>query len=294
MLRELKTLVAVAQAGTFAAAGERIGLTQAAVSAQMQRLELAVGTALFDRVGRTARLNATGQQVLAQAQDVLRLCDNLGTTPPEPRPGERVSLGAIASVQRQWLPSILAAFHAARPACRTRVLPGVSQLLLEQVDAGELDLAIVVRPPWTMPTDLVWAPLAQEPFRLLVPQRVADLDWSELLLREPFIRYDHASFGGRQVDRFLRRLQLNVHEICELDELDAITALVAHGVGVAIVPQTDVTVEWPATVRAISLGEHTFHREIGIVHRPAEVLSAAARPLVELINDCRRASTPDT
>ena len=58
MIRELKTLVAVAREGTFAAAGQKIGLTQAAVSAQMQRLEGELGFELFDRSGRSARLNS--------------------------------------------------------------------------------------------------------------------------------------------------------------------------------------------------------------------------------------------
>ena len=58
MIRELKTLIAVAQHGTFAAAGQRIGLTQAAVSAQMKRLEAELGVALFERSGRAAMRNA--------------------------------------------------------------------------------------------------------------------------------------------------------------------------------------------------------------------------------------------
>ncbi|MDG4870303.1 LysR family transcriptional regulator, partial [Guyparkeria sp. 1SP6A2] len=52
MIRELKTLVAVAQHGTFAAAGQQTGLTQAAVSAQMKRLEAELGVTLFERSGR--------------------------------------------------------------------------------------------------------------------------------------------------------------------------------------------------------------------------------------------------
>jgi len=54
MIKELKTLIAVAREGTFAAAGNRIGLTQAAVSAQMQRLEAELGFQIFDR--KAARL----------------------------------------------------------------------------------------------------------------------------------------------------------------------------------------------------------------------------------------------
>src|SRR3954463_4953231 len=79
MIRELKTLLAVAREGTFAAAGDKIGLTQAAVSAQMQRLENELGFTLFDRTARAARLNPRGHQVLEQAQELMRLYGNLGS-----------------------------------------------------------------------------------------------------------------------------------------------------------------------------------------------------------------------
>ena len=79
MIRELKTLVAVAREGTFAAAGDKIGLTQAAVSAQMKRLESELGFRLFERTGRSARLNARGRQTLTQAEELLRLYRNLGS-----------------------------------------------------------------------------------------------------------------------------------------------------------------------------------------------------------------------
>ena len=57
MIRELRTLIAIAQDGTFSAAGARLGLTQSAVSAQMQKLEQALGVPLFERTKRPAILN---------------------------------------------------------------------------------------------------------------------------------------------------------------------------------------------------------------------------------------------
>jgi len=104
MIRELKTLVAVAREGTFAAAGQKIGLTQAAVSAQMQRLEGELGFALFDRTGRSARLNSMGHQTLAQAQELIRLYNNLGSRNLGRPTTILVNIGAIASVQRSLLP----------------------------------------------------------------------------------------------------------------------------------------------------------------------------------------------
>ena len=53
--------------------GDKIGLTQAAVSAQMKRLESELGFSLFERTGRSARLNSRGRQTLTQAEELLRL-----------------------------------------------------------------------------------------------------------------------------------------------------------------------------------------------------------------------------
>ena len=292
MLRELKTLVAVAREGTFAAAGQKIGLTQAAVSAQMQRLEGELGFALFDRTGRSARLNSMGHQTLARAQELIRLYNGLGSRNVGRQATVLVNIGAIASVQRSLLPDVLARFHKQCRGCRTRVIPGLSMELIHQVDAGEIDMAAIIRPPFSLQSDLRWTTLVHEPFRLLVTRHVDGDDWAELLASQPFVRYDRASFGGRQVDRFLRAAHLSVHEVCEVDELDAIVQLVAHGVGVALVPQTATHRRWPAAVRAIDLGHHTFHRDIGLVHRASRSLSEPARLLAQLV--CNAYGKPPT
>ena len=220
MIRELRTLVAVAREGTFAAAAQKIGLTQAAVSAQMQRLEAELGFALFDREGRSARLNAMGQQILAQAEEVIRQVENLSSSAAGPAATGRVTLGAIASVQRSLLPGALAEFHRRSTGCRTRVIPGLSMELVNLVDAGEIDMALIIRPPFALQSDLRWTTLAREPFRLIVPRQVKGDDWAALLASQPFIRYDRASFGGRQVDRFLRRMHCAVQDVCELVRSD--------------------------------------------------------------------------
>lgn len=289
MIRELKTLMAVAREGTFAGAGEKIGLTQAAVSAQMQRLEAELGMALFDRTGRSALLNAAGRQTLVQAQELVRLYGALGSAPVGHAPAALVGIGAIASAQRSVLPDVLARFHRQCEGCRTRVVPGVSVSLVDQVDAGDLDMAVIIRPPFSVQADLRWTTLASEPFRLLVPRRLAGGDWAGILASEPFVRYDRVSFGGRQVERFLRASHLAVREVCEVDELEAIVALVAKGVGVALVPETVTHRRWPAAVCAIDLGQHTFHREIGLVHRSQRHLGEPARQLAQLVCAAYRA-----
>jgi DNA-binding transcriptional LysR family regulator len=224
--------------------------------------------------------------VLGQAQEVLRLYGKLSTVSVDPAAEVRINIGAIASVQRAQLPAALAAFHRQCPGAHTRVIPGLSMELVNLVDAGELDFAAIIRPPFALQSDLRWSPIASEPFRLIVPRALEGDDWMALLAQQAFIRYDRASFGGRQVDRFLRRMQIVVQEVCELDELEAIVKLVGNGVGVALVPQTAAYAapgRWPAAMRAVDLGHHTFHRDIGIVHRDAAQMSEAARVLLGLL-----------
>ncbi len=288
MIRELTTLLAVAREGTFAAAGRSVNLTQAAVSAQMQRLERELGFPIFDRTGRSARLNAAGLDVLARAEELVELYRSIRSGGSVERHVGRVSLGAIASVQRAVLAETLAGFHAQQPGCKVRVVPGVSLALLNMVDAGDLDLAAIIRPPFPLQGDLRWTTLSVEPFRLLVPGDARGGDWRRLLLAHPFVRYDRTSFGGRSVDRFLRAQRIEVQDVCEVDELDAIVRMVAQGTGVALVPQTLEQTRWPAGVRAIDLGPHTFHREIGLLHRTNRGQSAPARELARLLIDAYR------
>jgi len=292
MIRELKTLIAVAREGTFAAAGDKIGLTQAAVSAQIKRLESELGFALFERTGRSARLNSKGRQTLTQAEELLRLYRHLGSTDRQDQAKALVNFGAIDSVQRSTLPDVLARFHKEFPGCRTRVVPALSSELFNSVDSGEIELAAVIRPPFTLQGDLRWTTLAREPFRLIVPRHIKQSDWGELLSNQPFVRYDRSAFGGRQVDRFLRSVHITVKELSELVELNAIVRLVARGVGVSLVPQTVDHVRWPAGVRAIDLGDHTFYREIGLIHRAPHTLSEPARALAQMFGEAYADARP--
>jgi len=255
------------------------------VSAQMKRLESALGFPLFERTGRSARLNSRGRQTLTQAEELLRLYRHLGSSDPSDSATALVNFGAIDSVQRSTLPDVLARFHKDFPGCRTRVVPALSSELFNLVDAGEIELAAVIRPPFTLQTDLRWSTLAREPFRLIIPRHSRQNDWSDLLSSQPFVRYDRAAFGGRQVDRFLRNAHITVRELCELGELNAIVRLVARGVGISLVPQTVDHVRWPAGVRAIDLGDHTFYREIGLIHRAPSTLSEPARALAQMFGE---------
>ncbi|OZI40667.1 LysR family transcriptional regulator [Bordetella genomosp. 1] len=265
MIRELRTFLAVARDGTFTGAGRQLGLTQSAVSAQMRRLEDQLGVALFERTGKSAVLNTHGREMIPQAEEMLALAERMASDAGAARVSGLLRIGAIASVQQDLLVRALAAFRAHYPEVRVRLVPGVSLNLLGQVDAGEVDLAVLIRPPFTLPPELGWRSLLREPVVLAVPEDCRAAGWRELLTQEPFIRYDRGSFGGRQVDMFLRRHRVAVRDAIELDEIDAIGHLVRAGLGVALLPRTRQLD--PRGLRLLPLGDAAFDREIGVVGR---------------------------
>ena len=287
MIKEFKTFIAVARDGTFTGAGTHLGLTQSAVSAQIKRLEEYLGVELFDRGARAAVLNVHGREMLAQAEELVAMAERMVTTAGAGQVSGSLRIGAIASVQQDLLVDALGRFRAVYPEVRVRIVPGVSLSLLGQVDAGEVDMAVLIRPPFTLPPELGWHRLLSEPVMLAVPASLPDAPWRELLAAQPFIRYDRASFGGRVVDIFLKKHRLNVHEAVELDEIEAIANMVRHGLGVALLPKLrrlDMT-----GLRLVPLGEQAFHREIGIIGR----LPFDAGSVREKMAECLMAAAAD-
>ncbi|MGY2175278.1 LysR family transcriptional regulator [Pseudomonas azotoformans] len=267
MLRELKTFIAVTRHGTFAAAGMHIGLTQSAVSAQIRQLEQALGVPLFDRTGRQATLNAAGLRALPLAKEILETFNRMAVPVDANEYRGELKVGAITTAQTGVLPQALVRLRQAAPAVECKLIPGVSLELLSQVDAGELDSAIIIRPPFDLPKELHVQVLRKEPFVLIVPDTLAGDNPLQLLATQPHVRYDRASFGGRLVSRFLREQKLDVQVSLELDELEAIVKMVECGLGVSLIPQAGLWLERSPKIRIIPLGSLTFYREIILLSR---------------------------
>ncbi len=281
MIKELKTFLAVVRFGTFAAAGARTGLTQSAVSAQIQRLEEELGAPLFDRTGRSARLNPAGEEAVAMAQQVVDLFGEMGERVSRRELRGGLKLGSVQSAQVGLLPQALKQLNRQHPLVSVRLLQGSSLFLLGQVDSGEVDAALMVLSPFSLPRELVWQPLLREPFVLVVPAEDRRADWRELLRAHPVIRYDRGSFGGRVVEQFLKQHHPKAEASIDMEDVDAMVKMVSSGLGVALVPVTRPDL-LPPNVRAVSLGEHTFHREIGMVFHGV----SARGGLVGVLRDC--------
>ncbi|WP_306222487.1 LysR family transcriptional regulator [Bosea beijingensis] len=282
MLREIDTFLAAARYGTFTEAGRRLGLTQSAVSEQIKRLEDFVGHRLFFRTGRSATINAAGQ-------DLIPLADQLMSIVAEMRGRHAVStvrttlrVGTIASLHSGLIARSMLAFHRRFPGVTLRSTRGEDDLL-GQVEREELDLAVVIQPSGELLSNVSWHPLLSKPFVLIAPSELQAADWREALSRLPLLRYDHSTVSGRQIDAFLESTRTAVSENIWINFLDTMIALVAEGMGVALIPHPD-DAETTERVTIFNLGEDTFHRQIGVLTRRRTV-SREAEAFLSLLRE---------
>ncbi len=246
----------------------------------MKRLEEDLGTQLFERSGKSVQVSQQGKALLADAEHIVNLYQAMkGATRQTAQAA--LTLGVISTAQLGVLPGALRRFRTAYPAAHINVLPGMSVQLLAQVDADELDLAVLIKPNLNLPRHLKWFPLMQERYVGIAPH-TAQGDWGEVLRTQPFIRYNRRSYGGHPVDQFLKHHASGVNEFMELDEPAVILQMVREGLGCAIIPGALVDNRRSSDVRMLELPGPPFFREIGIVVQQ----SALKNPvLAELISN---------
>jgi DNA-binding transcriptional LysR family regulator len=235
-VRLMKTFLAVAAEGSFAAAAQRVALTQAAVGQQMRTLEAELRRPLFERQGKSVVLSDDGRALVPQVRKLVAMYEQMLASAPaaEPMSGT-VHLGAVVSAVRPLIQATLA-LKARHAQLELHVSAAKSIELIGRVMAGELDAAIAVREPGSARGELVWTPLYTEPMVLLAPRKTADVPLRQLLQREPFIRFDRSQHTGELVERQLRRLRARPNAFLELNAIESIVELVRSGLGVAILP----------------------------------------------------------
>ncbi len=265
----LVTLEAVLKRGSFAKAGNEVGLTASAVSLQVKQLEEFFGQPLFDRSSRTATPTEFAREVVATTQAALASIEALRVQRAVSVAG-RVALGTIRSVQTTTLPSALRAMRERYPQLEVRLAQDDSHVLLHQLNAGVLDAAVVVRPASGGSSRLAWHNLASEPFVLLAPPRSMGDSVADLLQTHEWIRFDTSLTGGRIARSFVHRVAPRARGSIELGSIDAIVAMVSVGLGVSVVPRPREPLLVAYPVREISLGRHAPERQIAFVCRAAD------------------------
>ena len=247
-IRQLRAFVAIAESGTFTAGALRVHVTQAAISMQIRQLETEIGAKVFVRAPRHVILTEAGEQLLRRARHILREHDAALDEIAELAGAERGRLrigSASAMVLTEQLPSILKELRKQHPAADIAVTSGTSEVLVDQILAGEVDVAFV-----SLPVDV----RGIKTERLSEDQLVAIASPRHKLAKQKTIsaytlageRLILGERGGntrRLIDQFFAQAGVSLRVTMELSRQQAIKRMVEEDMGVGIVPLQSVKEE---------------------------------------------------
>src|SRR5688500_3210402 len=168
-IRQLECLVAVADHHSFRKAAAALGISQPALSAQVQCAEKLFGVQVFERDRRSVLVTPAGEEVVGRARIALEAVDAVNDAArrrAEPLVGP-LRLGVIPTVAPYWLPALLPAVRKRFPKLELILREEQTNRLLAQLAAGQIDLALLAIP---VPGDVTTAPIARESFLLAAPR----------------------------------------------------------------------------------------------------------------------------
>ena len=236
-VRFLRSLVAVIEAGSIAAAARRENLTAAAISQRIKALERTLGCTLLMRSAHGACASDQCLLLLPKIQAVIEQARELQEDLSQDGLSGEIKIGAISTALTGVLPEAIERMALSAPRLRLKITPGDSRSLYERLLTQELDAVILVRPPFQPPKALTATLLRVEPLILIAPTEWGTRTLEALLREQSLIRYDARSWGGQIAQRYLEDQSFDPQVLCELDALETIAILVAQGMGVSLVPQ---------------------------------------------------------
>src|SRR5437867_975315 len=144
-LHHLRTFITLAQLGNFSQTGQRIGLSQSAVSRHIRALEDALGLRLLDRLGRRAVLTTAGQALRSRLEILMREVEVLPRLLQDLAEGVKgeVRIAAAITAANGVLPPLLGNYRRRYPDVELTLQPVRSPGVLESLARGEVDLALV-------------------------------------------------------------------------------------------------------------------------------------------------------
>jgi DNA-binding transcriptional LysR family regulator len=284
-LHQLRYFVTVVRDGTFTKAAERLYITQPSLSEQIRKLETELGSPLFQRLGRRLALTSAGECLLPHAEKVMFEVEQARARVQEVRGLRRgrLSIGVLPSAAAKLLPKFLAEFRHQHPGVEVLLREENDSMEFEQlVHDGQLDLAIV-RLPVRRRTDLEVEFLVREPMVVVAPpgHRLGDRRSVALaeLANEPFVTMKPGHGLRESLERFCRQAGFDPHIVFEANHLGSVMGLVLAGLGITVVPRMAAGQEG----RRVRVRDPFAFRDLGVIWRPGQPLSPAARIFLDMM-----------
>ncbi len=251
---------AVAEEGGFTRAGERLHVSQSAVSRQVKLLEDELGGALLHRRGRRVTLTPAGDLLLKTANRLFRDIRDVVWQISETHQLHRGSLriGGGMTVCMFILPKVLKRYRSLHKQVDLHVTSGTSESLIRQIRKQEIDLGLLTLP--IVEKDLEVVPVLREemvvvtaPGHALSRRRTVH---PEDLGRFPVILFEPGSNTRKVLDQFFLDEKIPPDVAMETENVEIIKALVANGIGISIIP-------FSAVAKDIRGGRFSYSRIAG-------------------------------
>jgi len=279
-VKQLRAFVAVAETGSFAQACEQLNISQPALSMAVKNLEDEVGGSLFLRSTRSLSLSPEGSAFLPTAQRLLRDWSDAFTDLQRLYSLQqgKLTIAAMPSFASTRLPAVLATYRQQFPNIDIAVRDIVMEELIEAVRAGRVELGVAFEPDDS--EGLEFEALFTDRFVAVLPEAHPLLTRSRLrikdLLGDTVITLNRGSSTRRWTEDAFARESLSPPAIFEAFQLTTVGAMVAAGLGVALVPALceEQMHQLGACCKPIS--GRCIERRVGIIRRRRQQLSSAA------------------
>lgn len=239
-LRQLKYVVALAEAGHFGRAAQHSHVTQPALSQQIRQVEDMCGAPLFDRLGKAVRLTPFGREFVDRARAILDETDSLMrfVESQSGRPNRPLRFGLIPTVAPYLLPEIFPALRDDLPDIAFAVSENRTDALLAGLDEGSLDLALIASQPPGGGPKLALDPLFRDSFVLatgpidktLEPVALTAIDTDRMLLLDEGHCFRDQALAACGLDG-------SAGKTFAATSLSTIVEFVASGQGITLLPE---------------------------------------------------------
>ena len=239
-LRQLEIIRAIADTGSFTAAGDKLHVSQSAISRQILLLEDELGEPVFHRIGRRIRITPAGESLLQLSHRVFQDLQDTVSLISDKREslGGTIRLVGGMTVCLYVFPVLLSEVRRVHPNLDMKVTVGSAERSIAVLRSGAGDLGLLSLP--VEASDLVSVPVLREelllitypahPFAKKKTITPADLD------KQPFVLFETGSITRRLVDEFFARERIAPDIIMETENVEIIKAMVRSGLGISIIP----------------------------------------------------------
>src|SRR5437868_11947068 len=235
-LVELQIFKTVAEQGGITRAAAALHRVQSNVTTRVKQLEERLGTKLFHRQGRRLVLSSEGKVLLAYAERLLRLSSEAQAALRGHGPHGVCRLGTLKSTAATRLPAVLARYHRNYPAVRLELSTGTSGALVDRVLRGEIEAAFVAEPFPAKNLETLHA--FSEELVLITPKDHPRVASPKDIERRVVLAFTTGCSYRRRLEAWLGRASVVAERVMEYGSYHAITACVAAGSGIAVVPKS--------------------------------------------------------